>query len=108
MVEDIWLELTNDKQKYIIGGIYRHPGQNINPFTDGLEKTLDKIVKGASPCIMMGDLNINLMSYNSHVETTEYLDMVTIHGFLPVILMPTRITSTSATLIDHVYFYTVH
>ena len=30
---------------------------------------------------------------------------VLLHGFVPVIVMPTRITSRSATLIDHIYYY---
>ena len=105
LVEDIWLELKVNSQKYIVGGIYRHPGQDINPFTDRLEKTMDLVVRGTVPCIILGDININLMSYNSNTETTQYLDMISIHGFLPVILMPTRFTETSATLLDHVYYY---
>ena len=28
-----------------------------------------------------------------------------VHGFVPVIVMPTRIKSRSATLIDHIYYY---
>ena len=28
-----------------------------------------------------------------------------LHGFVPVIVMPKRITSRSATLIDHIYYY---
>jgi len=30
---------------------------------------------------------------------------VLLHGFVSVIVMPTRITSRSATLIDHIYYY---
>ena len=30
---------------------------------------------------------------------------VLLHGFVPVIVMPTRITSRSATLIDQIYHY---
>src|SRR5688572_2515846 len=77
----------------------------IKRLTHGLVQRLDRIVKGSSPCKMMDDFHINLMNYDSNVETTQYLDMVTIHGFSSVVLMPTRITSTSAALIDHINFH---
>ena len=32
MVESLWLELTCDSKKYIVGAIYRHPNKNIRDF----------------------------------------------------------------------------
>ena len=46
----------------------------------------------------MGDVNIE-----THLKTSDYLDNLFKNGFLPTITKPTRITSTSATLIDHIY-----
>ena len=34
---------------------------------------------------------------------TKYLDNVFSHGFVPMITKPTRVTQSSATLIDHIY-----
>ena len=51
----------------------------------------------------MCDFNINLLKHNSHDKTNNYVDNLLTQGFLPLITKPTRITSTSATLIDHIY-----
>jgi hypothetical protein len=34
-----------------------------------------------------------------------YLNNLLIHNFLPTLLLPTRVTKTSATVIDHVYYF---
>jgi len=39
-IENLWLEISKDQNKYIIGGIYRHPGNKITYFTDKLGKKL--------------------------------------------------------------------
>jgi len=51
----------------------------------------------------MGDMNIDLLKFETHLKTSDYLDNLFQNGFLPTITKPTRITSTSATLIDHIY-----
>ena len=38
-------------------------------------------------------------------ETAEYIDNLLIHNILPTIVMPTRITEKTATVIDHIYYY---
>ena len=55
----------------------------------------------------MGDFNLNLMNYQSHNLTGEFLDMMYSNTFFPLITRPTRITSHSASLIDniHSFFY---
>ena len=51
----------------------------------------------------MGDFNINLLNYDLHTETHDYVDTIFSNVFLPLITKPTRITPTSATLIDNIY-----
>ena len=52
---------------------------------------------------IMGDFNINLLNYDHHAETRNYVDTMYSNAFLPLITKPTRITPTSATLIDNIY-----
>ena len=47
--------------------------------------------------------NINLLNYNVHNPTSEFLDSLASNSFLPYILQPTRITSHSKTLIDNIF-----
>ena len=52
---------------------------------------------------IMGDFNINLLKYDHLAETRDYVDTMYSYAFLPLITKPTRITPTSATLIDNIY-----
>ena len=58
-------------------------------------------------CALLGDFNIDLINYNSHTGVSDFYDHMSTHGFRPLILQPTRVTSTSATLIDNI-FINVH
>ena len=56
--------------------------------------------------IITGDFNIYLIKFNHHTTTEEYLEMLLQNNFLPTILLPTRVTSHTCTLIDHIHFST--
>ena len=51
----------------------------------------------------MGDFNLNLMNYESHQQTSEFLDIMYSNMLLPLITRPTRIISYTATLIDNIF-----
>ena len=51
----------------------------------------------------MGGFTLNLMNYQSHNLTGEFLDMMYSNACFPLITRPTRITSHSATLIDNIF-----
>ena len=51
----------------------------------------------------VGDFNLNLLQYNHHVTTLEFIDNVFSHAFCPLISQPSRLTSYSATLIDKIF-----
>ena len=46
----------------------------------------------------MGDFNLDLLHYDDHAPTQEFMDSLFSHMFFPLITRPTRITSHSATL----------
>ena len=50
-----------------------------------------------------GDFNIDLVKYDSHADTECFYEQLSSHGFRPLILQPSRITSHSATLIDNIF-----
>ena len=104
-VENIWLEITKNKKKYIIGGVYRHPNQQVVEFRNSIEIVLNKLAGQKHPCFIAGDINIDLMKVSTKKNTSEYVDALLLNNFVPLVIMPTRITSRSATLIDHIYYY---
>ena len=91
----------------MIGCIYKHPPANVEDFTLKFDEFLNKLNPSKCDMYIMGDMNIDLLKYHSHQQTERYLDMIYSLDLLPVITKPTRITSHTATLIDHIYTNTV-
>ena len=63
---------------------------------------LNSVNKENKPFYMLGDLNIDLLKYEEHRLTSSFLDMFYSNNVFPLITKPTRVTQTTATLIDHV------
>ena len=68
-----------------------------------LNKLLENISKEQKSIFLLGDFNVNLLNYNEHNPTNEFLDSLASNSFIPLILQPTRITSHSNTLIDNIF-----
>ena len=68
-----------------------------------IEPLLEKILKEKKQCSLLGDFNINLLKYDSHKETRDFLNSMTSAFFSPFILQPTRLSSKS--LIDNKFFW---
>ena len=86
-LENIWLELDNGICKYIVGALYRHPNQNIDDFNEVLEVRLSEISKSRVPCLVVGDINIDLCKYSLHSPTTQYVDNLLVNNFRPVAVL---------------------
>ena len=70
---------------------------------NNLNKLLENISKEQKSVFLLGDFNVNLLNYNEHNQTNEFLDSLAPNSFIPSILQPTRITSQSNTLIDSIF-----
>ena len=68
-----------------------------------LNKLLENIRKEQKSIFLLGDFNVNLLNYNEHNQTNEFLDSLASNSFIPLILQPTRITSHSNTFIDNIF-----
>ena len=104
-LESIFLEIINDKKyNIIIGFIYRHPCMDLEDFNECyLNILLEKLSKENKTVFLLGDFNIDLLKYDKHNSTNEFLDTLSSNYFLPLILLPTRITVSSKTLIDNIF-----
>ena len=54
-------------------------------------------------CYIMGDFNINLLNYETHQHTTDFVDQLHANSFVCLINKPTRVKQQSATLIDNIF-----
>ena len=104
-LESTFIEILNPKKSnIIIGCIYKHPSMDLNDFnTNYLNNLLDKVSKEQKSVFLLGDFNVNLLNYNDHNPTNEFLDSLASNSFVPYILQPTRLTSHSKTLIDNIF-----
>lgn len=104
ILESMFIEITSKTSKnVIVGVIYRPPGSNLNEFHDTLCHILDTIKSENKYCYLIGDWNIDLLNYDCHTNTANWIDMMYSQGFTPLINRPTRITEYSATIIDNIF-----
>jgi hypothetical protein len=105
--ESLFVEVENESHKKIIAGvIYRPntlPSADVDVFTSTLFDIMEIINTDGKSSLILGDVNICLLKYGTNDKTRDYVDGILSRGFLPVIHKPTRVTHTSATLIDHIY-----
>ena len=86
-----------------MGVMYRPPNTDIKEF-NGIMKTLLENTKTENKvCFSMGDYKIDLLNIESYDPTSNYNDTMYSNGFIPLIARPTRITNSSATLIDNIF-----
>ena len=51
----------------------------------------------------MGHFNVNLLNYDLHSNTNDFINTMISYYLLPHILHPTRVTDHSATIIDNIF-----
>src|SRR5437867_1649430 len=104
-VESLFLELYTNYYHCLLCGIYRHPSSNLKKFTYSLEKFLDSshISNSISDIFFIGDINADLLSCDTNHEIANYIDVLFSHNCIPLIILPTRFSDTSATILDHIY-----
>ena len=56
-----------------------------------------------SRMLIHDDFNINILRYNHNLISLQFVSLMYEYNFRPVILRTTRVTSQSATLIDHIW-----
>ena len=77
-IESVFVEIEKSElnldKNVIIGVLYRPPNTVIDIFNEYLSDILDKIGHEKKFSYIMGDYNINLLNYDSHINTALFLD----------------------------------
>lgn len=97
-IEQLFISININTQKYIIGVCYRPPQMNFKNFVDQLENSVSVAMSLADNIIILGDVNIDLLMdspasayLNLMMESLEMTQMV---------VSATHLNSKSSTLID--------
>ena len=105
--ESIWIEIKNKNCKNVIcGTIYRHPHDTndiYNDFLAHLETILIKLSKEKKTIYLSGDFNSDLLKYENVHNYRKFYDLLSSYGLFPMILLPTRVTKDSATIVDNIF-----
>lgn len=92
--------ISADNVTYNIIGIYNPQYQNSKKFLDDLEEILDHNI--LLNCLILGDFNIDILGSDNIINL--YLCLLESHNFkLCNNKYPTRMTSNSQTLLDHIH-----
>ena len=104
-LECIFVELVQkNSANIIVGCVYRPPNTDPYVFNMKLLPLLNLLNRNnKSPTFIMGDFNLDLLQTATHVATSEFLNTLISHSYFPTIRHPTRVTDSSATLLDDIF-----
>ena len=102
-LEILTVEIKKPKSKpFLVTTWYRPPDSKVEIF-DKFESYLLKLDQEDKESIIMGDTNCNLLS-QSFDHKAEHLKFITeTYQYIQLIDQPTRLTSSTRTLIDHIF-----
>lgn len=97
-LEYLFLKFKFPSNTLIIGNFYKPPRVYFNNVIDDFEKILSFVYPLADHVVCTGDFNVDQL-----VLDNPLLSCFESYGFVQVINEPTRITATSATLLDPIF-----
>lgn len=112
VIETVFIEVElQNKTKIIVGSIYRPPSvhgnltatQQLDQFSESLESIINKVSATNKKSFFLGDFNLDLIKFNEHRPTNDFIDIFFSAGFIQLINHPTRVFGSSATLIDQIW-----
>ena len=100
--EAVSVEITlKNGKKVIVCCIYRAPNTELDQLSEFINNVCRNIRN--KTVYMCGDFNVDLLQYDKHNATNNFIDQLYSLGLHPLITRPTRITSHSKTLIDNIF-----
>lgn len=101
-MESLFIEIALHKTKTVrVGCVYRAPNTDISEFNNELQTILEE--NNNKSMFICGDFNIDLLKYECHQNSQDFVNQLFSFGFYPLINMPTRVTFSSNTIIDNIY-----
>ena len=105
-IENIFIDILLPKTKPFTVGVFYRPPNNID-FLKEITNDFLKLLPETNDLFILGDFNIN--DFISNIDYTtissiskQYIDFCSTFALKQLIRYPTRVTSKSSTLIDHI------
>ena len=87
----------------VVGVIYRRPNTNIKDFLDRFDDSMLTLQNERKIIYISGDFNLDLLRWEENSAVADFMNICHSKLFFNTINKPTRVTATSATLIDHIW-----
>jgi len=98
------IELPQKKLKVLLGCVYKPPNSDINLFNCKIVDLLKLIdIERNSLVLIADDYNLDPLKQDVHEPTAEFINNMLSYSFIPTIMRPTRITDTSAIVINNMF-----
>ena len=111
-LESLFVEIdkqsVNCRRNVIVGVLYRPPNTDPDAFIQSLTPLLEKLDNENKTLYLMGDFNVNLLNADTHKFTSDFIELMFSHYFMPLINKATRVTRNSTTLIDNIFCNDAH
>ena len=102
--ESVFVEIhRKGRCNIIVGEVYRVPGTSEDDFITNYDKIVSKVKSERKKIIVGTDQNLDYLKINQHGNTMKFFELNMSNNLIPTIYKPTRVTHTSATLIDNIY-----
>ena len=103
--ETLWINVMLNDNSTVVGIVYRHPRsgpRDIEKFCKSMQDIFDILNKKKQPFYIMGDFNIDLLKISKKETIRQYANMLLGSICKCLIDLPSRVTSKSISLIDHI------
>ena len=97
------IKLEHNQKNKVVGSLYRPPNTSCVEFVSEYESLINHLKHADTHLILGMDHNSDLLKASVHNSTQHFLEVNLGNGLYPCITKPTRLTSTSATLIDNIF-----
>ena len=104
--EHLIIKLKTRTAPMILVSVYRPPNTNAKEFLrdyKNLISSLNKHIGTKTPIVIGTDHNLDFLKCDLHQVTQDFVEYNLESKLIPVITRPTRITKSSATLIDNIF-----
>ena len=107
-VNSVFIEIfktsSNTKRNIVCGCVYRPPSMSLVKFNELLSHMFGKLHSENKYIYIMGDFNVNTLPHiRGSLSVQEFKNIFAANYCFPLINKPTRLTSTSSSLIDNIY-----
>ena len=102
--ESLFINVQVGKETIVCCTIYRYPVDHVKAhlgFTLQLTECLEKL-DARRKCCIFRDFSYDLAKSNVNTHVSDFTEVMLNHNFCSIINKPTRITNTSATVLDHI------